>query len=191
MGRKVTLVDLDTVEPFYTLRPLKSFLTSRGLEVVAWETKELKGLGETGVVLHPDIPWVLRRPGDVILDVGYGVGGARTLNLVEGARESKELRIIAVVNIARPMTASRQDIVEYIRELGPVHAVINNSHLGDATDLDIINEGARVVTEAAQELGLPVEATVVEEKWREAVGPVDIRGNPVRYIHRYMKESFW
>ncbi|MDH7478392.1 MAG: hypothetical protein QHH02_00080 [Syntrophomonadaceae bacterium] len=191
MGREVTLVDLDTVEPFYTLRPIKSFLTSQGLEVVAWETKELKGLGETGVVLHPDIPWVLRRRGDVILDVGYGVGGARTLNLVEGARESKELRIIAVVNVARPITASRQDIVEYIRELGPVHAVLNNSHLGDATDLDIINEGARVVTEAAQELGLPVEATVVEEKWREKVGPVDIQGNPVRYIRRYMKDSFW
>lgn len=191
LKRKVTLVDLDTVEPFYTLRPIKGFLVEQGLEVVAWETKDLKGLGETGVILHPDIPWVLRRAGDVILDVGYGVGGAKTLNLVEGASESEELRIIVVINIARPMTASLVDIIEYVRELGPVHAIMNNSHLGDATDLDIIEQGARMVTEAARELGLPVEATVAEEKWREAVGPVDVMGNPVRFIQRYMKKSFW
>ena len=191
LDRKVTLVDLDTVEPFYTLRPIKGFLTEQGLEVVAWETKDLKGLGETGVILHPDIPWVLRRIGDVILDVGYGVGGAKTLNLVEGARESEELRIIVVINIARPMTASLDDIIEYVRELGPVHAIMNDSHLGDATDMEIIEQGARMVTEAARELGLPVEATVVEEKWREIMGPVDVMGNPVRFIRRYMKNSFW
>lgn len=190
-GRKVTLVDLDTVEPFYTLRPIKGLLTERGLEVIAWETKDLKGLGETGVVLHPDIPWVLRREGDVILDVGYGVGGAKTLNLVEGAMESKELRAIAVINISRPMTGSLRDVVEYIQELELVHSIINNSHLGDLTDLEIIEQGARVVTEAARILGLPVEATVVEEKWRGTMGSHDVMGNPIRFIKRYMKESFW
>lgn len=191
LGRKVTLVDLDTVEPFYTLRPIKGLLTEQGIEVVAWETKDLKGLGETGMILHPDIPWVLRREGDVILDVGYGAGGAKTLNLVEGARESRELRIIAVINIARPMTGTLQDIIEYMRELGPVHSLLNNSHLGSQTDLEIINQGVRMVTEAARVLDLPVEATVVEEKWRETVGSVDIMGNPVRFIKRYMKDSFW
>ena len=35
-GRQVTLVDLDTVEPFYTLRPLKNKLESQGLNVISF-----------------------------------------------------------------------------------------------------------------------------------------------------------
>jgi len=190
-GRTVTLVDLDTVEPFYTLRPIKRLLEEMGLQVVAWETKELVGLGETGMILHREIPGVLRRQGDIILDVGYGVGGALTLNLVEGARENRDLRIVVVLNIARPMTESIPDIVEYVRALNPVHALLNNSHLGDETDLEIIQEGARRITEAARLLGLPVAATTAEEKWRESLGATDIMGNPVWYIKRYMKSAIW
>ncbi|MDO4542807.1 MAG: hypothetical protein Q4C00_08295, partial [Bacillota bacterium] len=43
MGRKVTLVDLDLVEPVYTLRPLKAELTEAGINVIAWETQETLG----------------------------------------------------------------------------------------------------------------------------------------------------
>jgi hypothetical protein len=191
-GRKVTLVDLDTVEPCYTLRPLKGPLTEKGLEVIAWETKQLIGLGEAGMVLHPQIPLVLKRSGDIILDVGYGAGGSQALNLLEGFRETQELRVLAVVNIARPLTSTVEEIVEYIREMGDVHAIINNSHLGSDTDLEIIESGVQIVTQAARKLGIPVEATVVEEKWRDIIGPVDRMGNPVRTLRkRFMADSFW
>src|SRR5690606_12288002 len=50
-GRRVRLVDLDLVEPFYTLRPLKRRLEREGLEVLAWETSELVGLGEAAIPL--------------------------------------------------------------------------------------------------------------------------------------------
>lgn len=191
-GRKVTLVDLDTVEPCYTLRPLKKFLSEQGIEVIAWETQQLIGLGEAGMVLHPKIPWVLRRAGDIILDIGYGVGGAKTLNLVEGIGDCNEFRILAVINTARPLTSTVLGIIEYIKSISPVDALINNTHLGDETDLEVIEEGARLVTEAAQYLKLPVEATVVEKKWKEIIGLVDCMGNPVRIIgKRYMLNSFW
>ncbi|MGI6649563.1 MAG: hypothetical protein ACOX5W_11095 [Bacillota bacterium] len=191
-GRKVTLVDLDTVEPCYTLRPLKGPLSELGIDVIAWETKQLIGLGEAGMVLHPHIPLVLHRQGDIILDVGYGVGGARTLNLVEGAQTSQDLRVLVVINVSRPMTSTLEDIVEYIRGIGRVDGIINNSHLGTETDLEIIQRGVYLVTEAAHKLGLPVEATVVEERWREVIGPIDCLGNPVRFLRkRFMADSFW
>ena len=102
LDRKVTLVDLDTVEPFYTLRPIKGFLIEQGLEVVAWETKDLKGLGETGVILHPDIPWVLRRVGDVILDVGYGVGGPRPSIWLKGQEKAKNSALLWLLILPVP-----------------------------------------------------------------------------------------
>lgn len=113
-GLPVTIVDLDTVEPCYTLRPLKRELEKRGIDVVAWETKELIGLGEAGNTIQGAMRWVLRRPGNIILDVGYGVHGAGIFNLIEGAFDHLYLKIIAVINMSRPFTATVTDIVEYV-----------------------------------------------------------------------------
>lgn len=191
LGRQVTLVDLDIVEPCYTLRPIKRELTARGLAVLAWETSETMGLGEAGNTLRPANRWALRRPGDIIMDIGYGVEGAKTLNLVEGATTDPDLKLIAVINISRPMTASLDDIVEHVRQLGPVYGLINNSHFGDQTTVEVIQEGARIVAEAARILDLPVVATYAVAEMAEALGPRDIVGNPVRVIARYMPRTLW
>lgn len=190
-GRTVTLVDLDIVEPCYTLRPIKMELIAAGIEVLAWETRETVGLGEAGNVLRAENRWALKRPGDIILDIGYGVGGSRTLNLLEGARDDPDLKMVAVVNASRPMTGSVPDIVDYVRELGPVDLIINNTHLGDETTEEIVQEGAVCVTGAARELGLPVLATTVVEVLAAQIGPKDCEGNPVWPIKRYMPRTFW
>lgn len=190
--RQVTLVDLDLVEPFYTLRPIKNQLCEMGLQVVAWETKETLGLGEAGSIIKPEMRWVLRRPGDIIMDIGYGVEGAKVLNLVEGANYDENLHIYVVLNIGRPMTATIDDIVEYVRGLGIVHGLINNSHLGDDTTLDFVQEGAEIVAESARLLNLPVIATYIESSLKSEVnGSTDVRGNPIRYLNRFMTKTFW
>lgn len=188
---KVTLVDLDIVEPFYTLRPLKKELEDRGLTILAWETKETMGLGEAGNIIKPAMKWALRREGDVILDIGYGVEGAKTLNLVEEKEKTPELKIYAVLNIGRPMTSDKEGMIEYVKTLGPVHGIINNSHLGDETDAEFVQEGARVIGAAARELGLPVIATTIDYRLAEQIGTNDNEGNPVRLLYRYMDRSFW
>lgn len=187
----VTLVDLDLVEPFYTLRPIKKELEAKGLEVIAWETSKTIGLGEAGTLLKPEMRWVIKRPGDIILDVGYGVEGAKKLRLVEDAQDGGELKIYVVTNIARPITGSLEDIVEYVQTLGLVDGLINNSHLGDETDVEIIQEGARVITEAAQILGLPVFCTTVDNRLAEQIGEKDCMGNPIMFLNRHMNRSFW
>lgn len=189
---QVTIVDLDLVEPFYTLRPIKKQLIDMGLEVVAWETSETFGLGEAGSTIKPEMRWVLRRPGNIILDVGYGVDGAKTLNLVEDAFGNDNLKIFAVINIGRPMTSTVEDIVEYVNNLGIIHGLVNNSHLGDETYLEFIQEGARVVTEAADKLKLPVIATYINRQLEpEMQKNSDCMGNPVKFLDRYMINAFW
>ena len=163
---------------------------AKGLYVVAWETHETIGLGEAGSTIKPEMRWALRRDGDVIFDIGYGVEGAKTLNLIEGAKDS-DLKIYAVVNVSRPMTSTESDIIEYIRELGPVTGIINNTHLGDETTLEVIQEGARIISKAAKILGLPVTATTVDEKFTLAMGQADVMGNPVRILNRIMPKTFW
>jgi hypothetical protein len=189
-GHQVVLVDLDTVEPFYTLRPLKRLLEEKGLEVIGLDSEEAFGLGETGAMLTPQARWALWREGDIILDVGYGVMGAQTLNLVEGAFESPHLRILAVLNSLRPMTNSRDRIVEYLHSLGRVDAVIANSHLGDETDAELVLNANQIVFAAAQQMGLPVEYVAVEERLRDQI-PQGCFPVPVKYIKRYMPGAMW
>ncbi|GAB6159169.1 hypothetical protein JCM39194_23690 [Desulfotomaculum varum] len=190
-GRQVNLVDLDIVEPCYTLRPIKKELEATGITVLAWETRDTVGLGEAGNIIKPECRWALYREGDVILDIGYGVEGAKTLNLLEGVENTPELQVFAVINAKRPMTSTLDEIVAYIKELGPVDGLINNTHLGDETTPDIVQEGARLVSQAAKLLGIPVVATTADRTVAEQIGPQDCMGHPVRPLVRYMPRTFW
>ena len=190
-GRKVTLVDLDIVEPAYTLRPIQDELRRMGVGVIAWRTEDTAGLGEAGTTLHPAARWALRREGDVILDLGYGTEGIRTLNLVVGANTNPRLKVYNVVNTCRPLTAGVRDVVEQVRAMGRSDGLINNTHLGPETTVSVVQDGARKVAAAAKILGLRVTATAVAKSIDGTIGRSDCMGNPVRELRLMMHKAFW
>ena len=190
-GRKVTLVDLDLVEPVYTLRPLIPILEEQGVHVIAWKTEETLGLGEAGSVLHPAMRWALRNEGDVILDIGYGSEGSAVLNLLEGIEKEKQLKVILVVNTLRPMTDSVDKILEYLDETGPAHGFIANTHLGEDTTPELMLQGLAMVREAADRANLPVYAMAVDERFRDDFPEDTCEGVPLRFLRRYLPLGFW
>lgn len=190
-GLPVTLVDLDTVEPCYTIRPIKRELEAMGITVDAWETRDTVGLGEAGSVIKGSMRWALRRPGNIVLDIGYGVHGAAIFNLIEGAFENPYLKIIAVLNMSRPMTSTVNDVLDYVLSLGRVDALLNNTHMAEETTVEIVQQGARGIYEAAQKLGLPMIATSAVTEIAEKIGPYDCVGAPVRKLERLMPKTFW
>ncbi len=189
LQRKVTLVDLDIVEPFYTLRPIKEILEGEGLNIIAYSRSDSFGLGETGAMLNPQARWALRIEGDIIFDVGYGVHGAKTLNLVEGAEEAG-LKILAVINYMRPMTSSIELIKEYIKELKTVNAIVANTHLGNETTLDIIIKGNLEIFKAAKQMNIPIAYMAMEERHREFIYKEEFFV-PMKFIKRYMPAAIW
>lgn len=189
-GRRVTLVDLDTVEPFYTLRALKADLEKTGINIISFGREQSFGLGETGAMLNPQARWALMHEGDIILDIGYGIQGARTLNLVEGAYESPDLKILAVINAARPMTNSLDRIIEYLNDLGRVDGIVLNTHLGDETTPDLLIKGNEIIQEASRQLGIPAAYRAVDENLRGVISG-EIDKIPTKYIKRYMPGAIW
>ena len=189
-GRQVTLVDLDTVEPFYTLRALQEKLERQGVNMICFSARDSFGLGETGAMLNPKARWALRHEGDIILDIGYGVYGARTLNLVEGAMESSELKVMLVINYTRPMTNSRERIKEYIQSLDRVDYIVANTHLGDQTTIEVIIEGNKEIMAIAEEMNIPVAFMVVEISLAEEIKKHEFPV-PIKLINRYMPEAMW
>lgn len=160
------------------------------MKVIGLSREDTFGLGETGAMLSPQARWALMNEGDIIMDIGYGVNGARTLNLVEGAYESPELKIFAVVNYSRPMTNSCERIKEYISSLGRVDAIIANTHLAGETTVELLMKGNQEIISAANDLGIPVESMVVEERLRSSIMKENL-GIPVRFIRRYMPAAIW
>lgn len=190
-GERVTLVDLDLVEPTYTLRPLRPKLTDMGLQVVAWSTEETIGLGEAGMTLHPAAKSVVGRPGTVILDVGYGPYGSSVLNLIDGAWEHPHLEQHLVINTARPLTSSIDLIMEEAARFRGLSDLINNTHLGHETTVTDIERGAEIVSAAAEKLGIPMLATCALADLAVEIGPLDGVGCPIWPLHRYMQDAFW
>ncbi|MEA1962476.1 MAG: hypothetical protein U9N81_14620 [Bacillota bacterium] len=189
-GRRVTLVDLDTVEPFYTLRPIKKILEEQGLNVISFSHEDAFGLGETGAMLNPRARWALRHEGDVILDIGYGVYGAATLNLVEGIDECPELKVLAVINQSRPMTNSHERTKEYILSLGRVDGLVANTHLGNETVTEVVLQGLNITKEVGEELNLPIVYMAVDEDLWEEMNQISV-SVPVKYIKKYMPGAMW
>lgn len=190
-GQQVTLVDLDLVEPTFTLRPLKRQLERQGVDVIAWETEQTFGLGEAGMQLHPDVKGVMGRSGYLVCDVGYGVFGSQVLSLVEGLSACPQLAVYLVVNIARPMTRNARLIVEEAQRFTPLHGLLNNTHLGAESTAALVQEGAKVVQVAADELKLPVVASAALTEIAEQIGDRDVCGNPMWPLQRHLHLAFW
>ena len=80
LNKPITLVDLDTVEPAYTLRPIANDLRKMGINVIT--QPDNFGLGEAASYVTPAQVNFLSNDGDIIVDVGYGAGGLDILDIV-------------------------------------------------------------------------------------------------------------
>ncbi|MCQ2559297.1 MAG: hypothetical protein MJ157_01075 [Clostridia bacterium] len=186
VGQPVTLVDLDLVEPCYTLAALARPLARQGVEVLGGSSG-LLGRGETGNILPAANRWALRRMGCIILDLGYGVEGWRVLNLLEGLAETKELKIWAVLNTKRPLTSNLKQILAHLKQPPHLDGIINNTHLGAETTPEMVLKGWHLLQQAGQICSLPLVASTV---LAEILPSVKLPG-AVWPMVRWMPQAFW
>ncbi len=111
-GEKITLVDLDTVEPAYTLRPIANELQLLGINVIT--QPDNFGLGEAASYITPAQVNCLSQDGNIIIDVGYGAGGLDILDIITNIGEEKDLKIYLVVNTSKFETSTVDNIIEYV-----------------------------------------------------------------------------
>ena len=112
MHKTVTLVDLDTVEPAYTLRPIAKELKQAGINVIT--QPDNFGLGEAASYVTSAQINCLSEKGDIIIDVGYGAGGLDILDIVNNIEKEQNIKIYLVVNTAKYETSTIENIIEYV-----------------------------------------------------------------------------
>ena len=170
LNKPITLVDLDTVEPAYTLRPIANDLRKMGINVIT--QPDNFGLGEAASYVTPAQVNFLSNDGDIIVDVGYGAGGLDILDIINNIGEEKKLKIYLVVNTAKFETSTVENIIEYVtfseglekRPWKKFTGVISNTHFGDETTKEDIINGYNKLKKACEIINLPIVAIGVDEK---------------------------
>ena len=169
-GKHITLVDLDTVEPAYTLRPIAKQLESEGINVIT--QPDYFGLGEAGSYITPTQQNCLSVDGDVIVDVGYGASGLDILDILNNIGDEEDMEIYLVVNTSKFETSSFDNIVEYVtfseglekREWKKFSGFISNTHFGDETTKEDIIRGYELLKKVSEHLNIPIRAIGVDNK---------------------------
>lgn len=197
-NKEITLVDLDTVEPAYCMRPLEKTLRNMGINLIL--QSDYFGLGEAGsYVTNEQINCLKKTDGDIIIDVGYGVTGLDTLDILNDIDMESNLKIYLVVNTAKFETRDVDSIIEYIEfnngeNLKPwkkISGLISNTHLGDETTLDDIKRGYDILSQVSKQTKIPVVAISVDKKFKNEFVNDNYDNIPVRYLDRHMPKALW
>ena len=177
-GMRVTLVDLDIVNPYFRSSDFKSAIDKMNVRLIA------PAFAHSNVDL-PSLPTEMYSIFDdnsdkVIIDVGGDDQGAVALGRFSNKIKATEnYCMVYVVNKFRPLSATGKDALEILSEIEAASrikadAIINNSHLmAETTAEDIISsvDYARQISDA---LSIPVIATTVPKAlYNETANSVD------------------
>lgn len=167
-GKKVTVADLDIVNPYFRTGDYKELLEQYGINVIApvFVSTNLD---------NPSLPAAMStifEPKDeyVVVDVGGDDAGAYALGrYAPKVNAYADKDVFYVVNKFRSLTAAPQDCAEILYEIEcasriKATAVVNNSHLQQLTTPQDIFSSLEYAKKTADILGLPLEFTTVDKE---------------------------
>ena len=162
-GRKVMLVDLDLVNPYFLSSGYKEMLEENGIKVIA------PLFANTNVetpALPADLNLMFETDMDVVMDLGGDDAGAVVLGRYNPQLSNINYEMIYLVNKYRNLTATVEDTVEIIKEIEAASRckatkVLNNSHLKFETTYKTIEESLDYAKEVAEKLELPFVGTTI------------------------------
>ncbi len=182
-GEKVTLVDMDIVNPYFRSSDYPEFLAERGIELIA------PNFAHSNVDL-PSLPArmysVFESSDTVIIDVGGDDDGSTALGRFNRQLMNIDYQMLYVVNRYRDMSNDPEVSAQLLREIEytsrlKATAVVSNAHLCGETEAEHIICGAEYAEKTAKILGLPMIMTTCEKKFAfevskkiDNVYPIDI-----------------
>ena len=197
-NKKITLVDLDTVEPAYCMRPLEKTLKDMGIDLIL--QSDYFGLGEAGsYVTNEQINCLKKNDNDIIIDVGYGVTGLDTLDILNDIDLEENIKIYLVVNTSKFETMDKDLILEYIKfnsgenkkPWKKISGFISNTHLGDETTKEDIIRGYKILKQVANETKIPIVAISADQKFQGQFENDQYDGIQIKYLNRLMPKALW
>jgi tRNA uridine 5-carbamoylmethylation protein Kti12 len=190
--KKVTLVDLDVVNPYFRTRDVRDKFAKEDITVIAPE----------GEFQHADLPMLsprimgaVQNYGEtVILDVGGDPAGCRTLARYVTNIKNRGYEMHLVINTRRPFTSDTAGITEMLQMLKSASKLeitefICNTNLMELTSEEIIKEGIKIIDEVAKRENIIFNTFTVLDKYIDNI-PVNIEGK-TRITLNYFLSKPW
>lgn len=160
-GKKVALIDLDIVTPYFRSREARLQLESLGVEL------------EPKISVRTDLPLlnygILRDESTyTVLDVG-GDKGAKVLIQYKSDLNKEKRLTFFVVNARRAGTTTENEIITSLERIErfaqiPIDYLVNNTNLIDEDSIDYALEGESIIGRVSEKLNIPVAFTSIEKK---------------------------
>lgn len=191
-GRKVTIVDLDLVNPYFRTSDYRKLLEDRGIEVI---TPVYGGTNLDIPSLPAEMYSIFEGKDVVIVDVGGDDVGSTVLGRFRHELEAVDYDMFYVVNRFRNLTVKPAEAVEILREIEQVSGLratmlVNNSHLCGETGVENVIEGAEYAEEISRLTDLPIYCTTVSHELLDK-SPADFCGIGTIYpVSIYVKANW-
>ncbi|MDY3972604.1 MAG: ATP-binding protein [Clostridia bacterium] len=184
LGKKVTIVDFDIVNPYFRTNDAKNVLTENGIKLIA------NDYASTNLDM-PTVPLnilsVFEEDSVVIFDVGGDDDGALALGQYKQYFDKYGYEMHFVVNTKRPLTESCEDLLEIAQRIEKASRltftdIYNNTNLSVLTDENTLFSDYGEIEKLSQKMGIiikkncGIEAALgnVPEKLKDTVFKMNI-----------------
>lgn len=162
-GRKVLLLDLDLVNPYFLSSKYKDMLEENGVEVIS---SSFANTNLDAPALPPSMNRVFEEDYDVVMDVGGDDAGSVVLGRFANRLNDQGYEMIYIINKYRNLTGTPADALEVMNEIQAasrckVTKIVNNSHLKAETTWDVIKNAYDYGTEVSKLTNLPLMETTI------------------------------
>jgi len=165
-GERVSIADLDVINPYFRSREKAAALAPLNIEVLGSALDNNTG---------QDLPAIsfgfiskIRRGENIILDLAGGSNGLRLLANCYDAIFAADYEFWGIFNLYRPETDNARKMIDFMRGLGntcrlPFTGLVNNGNMLGQTSAEHVLQSQTAVIEAAAALGLPLKYTMLRE----------------------------
>ena len=189
LGKKVALVDIDIVNPYFCSRNMKDTLENLGIKLISSSASLMNA---ELMVIPSNVYGVFNdKSYEVVMDIGGDDQGSLVLRQYNEYLKQESYDMYFVVNNDRPFTSNKVETIAYLQSIErasglKVTYLISNTNLSYATNMEDIIKGDKIVSEISRQLEIPYKyivctkdlAGIVKNKVHAKVYPIDIYMKP-------------
>ena len=188
---RVTIADLDVVNPYFRSREKTEYLHAAGIDVFGGAQGNNTGQD----IPHLDYGFVSRiSAGErVIVDLAGGKIGLNTLANLYSRLQVYEF--LAVLNTYRPQTCDAGKILCFINDLNAASRIgltglVNNSHMLRETAPSHILDSQKVILSVSESTGLPLRYTMLARQIYEQINTHIVSDEVLIFDQLQLRESW-
>ena len=166
-GVKVTICDLDIVNPYFRTADSIDLLNKHDIELI---TSEYANSNLDMPAVHPRTQSVFDNKNiHAVIDLGGDNRGALALGrYAQSIADEGGCEMLLVINKYRPLTRDIEKIVAIKNEIEEASnvmftGIVNNSNLGGETTVQTVLDALSFADELSNEINLPVKMTVIDK----------------------------